>query len=70
MQSLGMKWIHLEVYNTWGELIYSEKGETIQGWNGYVKNKLSENGNYFYKVTATTFYGTEIKNDGPFTLIN
>jgi gliding motility-associated-like protein len=69
-QSLGMKWIHLEVYNTWGELIYSEKGETIQGWNGYVKNKLSENGNYFYKVTATTFYGTEIKNDGPFTLIN
>jgi gliding motility-associated-like protein len=69
-QFKGMKFIHFEVYNSWGELIYSEKGETLRGWNGTVKNKLSENGNYFYRVTATTFYGTEIKKDGPFTLIN
>jgi gliding motility-associated-like protein len=69
-QTTGMKYVHFEVYNSWGELIYSEKGETIRGWNGTVKNKFSENGNYFYRVTATTFYGTEIKKDGPFTLIN
>lgn len=69
-QFIGMKSIKLDIYNTWGELIYSEKGETLQGWNGFVKNKLVENGNYFYKITATTFYGTEIKNDGAFVLIN
>lgn len=69
-QFLGMKSMQLEVYNTWGELVYSEKGETIRGWNGYVKNKLSENGNYFYRIKAITFYGTEILKDGPFTLLN
>ena len=66
---LGMKSIQLDVYDTWGELVYSETGETLQGWDGKVKGKESENGNYYYKVKATTFYGTIISKDGPFTLI-
>lgn len=69
-QFIGMKSIQFEVYNTWGELIYSEKGETVKGWDGYVKNKLSENGNYFYRIKAITFYGAEVLTDGPFTLLN
>ncbi|PJJ07284.1 gliding motility-associated-like protein [Flavobacterium sp. 1] len=68
-QFLGMKSIKFEVYNTWGVLIYSEEGETIRGWNGYVKDRFSENGNYFYRIVAITFYGTEIKQEGSFTLI-
>ncbi|CAM3947103.1 Ig-like domain-containing protein [Flavobacterium sinopsychrotolerans] len=66
---LGMKSIQLDVYDTWGELVYSETGETLQGWDGKVKGKESENGNYYYKVKATTFYGTVVSKDGPFTLI-
>lgn len=68
-QFLGMKSIQFEVYNTWGGLIYSESGETIRGWNGYVKDRLSENGNYFFRIIAITFYETEIKQEGAFTLI-
>ena len=67
--SSGLKSIQLDVYDTWGELIYSEKGETLGGWDGKVKEKESENGNYYYKVKSTTFYGTIINNNGPFTLI-
>ena len=67
--SSGLKSLQLDVYDTWGELIYSEKGETLRGWDGKVKEKESENGNYYYKVKSTTFYGTIINNNGPFTLI-
>ncbi|MDI5897220.1 PKD-like domain-containing protein [Flavobacterium yafengii] len=66
---VGLKSLQLDVYDTWGELVYSETGETLQGWDGKVKGKESENGNYYYKVKATTFYGTVVSKDGPFTLI-
>lgn len=66
---LGLNPVGLHVYDTWGELIYSEQGETIQGWNGQVKGQNAENGNYFYKVSAKTFYGTSITKEGPFVLI-
>ncbi|MFV5700884.1 PKD domain-containing protein [Flavobacterium sp. XS2P12] len=66
---VGFKSLQLDVYDTWGELIYSETGETLHGWDGRVKEKESENGNYYYKVKATTFYGTIVNENGPFTLI-
>lgn len=65
----GLNEIQLDVYDTWGELIYSEKGQTLKGWDGKIKGAESENGNYYYKVTATTFYGTTINEKRPFTLI-
>ncbi|MFV7236008.1 PKD domain-containing protein [Flavobacterium sp. ZB4R12] len=65
----GLKSFQLDVYDTWGELIYSETGETLHGWDGRVKEKESENGNYYYKAKATTFYGAIINGNGPFTLI-
>ncbi len=65
----GLNEIQLDVYDTWGELIYSEKGPTLKGWDGKIKGTESENGNYYYKVMATTFYGTRINEKGPFTLI-
>ncbi|MFV5691968.1 PKD domain-containing protein [Flavobacterium sp. LT1R49] len=66
---VGLKSLQLDVYDTWGELIYSEKGETLQGWDGRIKERESENGNYYYKVKGTTFYGKIINGNGPFTLI-
>ncbi|MFV5695229.1 PKD domain-containing protein [Flavobacterium sp. LB3P122] len=66
---VGLKSLQLDVYDTWGELIYSEKGETLQGWDGKIKERESENGNYYYKVKGTTFYGKIINENGPFALI-
>ncbi|MFV5697441.1 PKD domain-containing protein [Flavobacterium sp. ZT3R17] len=66
---VGLKSLQLDVYDTWGELIFTETGETLHGWGGRVKEKESENGNYYYKVKATTFYGKIINENGPFTLI-
>ncbi|MFV5688058.1 PKD domain-containing protein [Flavobacterium sp. ZT3R25] len=66
---VGLKSLQLDVYDTWGELIYSEKGETLQGWDGRIKERESENGNYYYKVKGTTFYGKIMNENGPFTLI-
>jgi gliding motility-associated-like protein len=65
----GLTTIEFDVYDTWGGLIYSETGETIKGWDGMIKNQEAENGNYYFKVTAKTFYGAIIKDQGAFVLI-
>jgi gliding motility-associated-like protein len=65
----GLVSVQLSVYDTWGELIYYEEGPTIKGWNGTVKGVESENGNYYYKVSADTFYGTTVTENGPLLLI-
>lgn len=65
----GLTTIIFDVYDTWGGLIYSETGETIKGWDGKIKDQEAENGNYYFKVTAKTFYGATIKDQGAFVLI-
>lgn len=65
----GLDSIQLEIFTTWGEKIYEEKGATIVGWNGEVKDLETENGNYYYKITATTFYGGIITEKGPLVLL-
>lgn len=66
---LGFIEVTLHVYDTWGSLIYSETGETIKGWNGKVKDLEAENGNYYFKMMAKTFYNHTITQEGGFTLI-
>jgi large repetitive protein len=65
----GLKSIELNVYDTWGALIYSEKGEVITGWNGNIKGNPSENGNFYYRIKAETFYGQIIDFEGPLVLV-
>ncbi len=65
----GLEAISLQIYDTWGNVIYSEKEATIVGWDGKINGAPAENGNYYYKVTGTTFYGAVIEKSGPFTLI-
>jgi gliding motility-associated-like protein len=65
----GLEAISLQIYDTWGNVIYSEKEATIVGWDGKINGVPAENGNYYYKVTGTTFYGEVIEKSGPFTLI-
>lgn len=66
----GLSNITFDVYDTWGGLIYSEKGIAIKGWDGKIKNQDAENGNYYFKVSAKTFYGAIIQEQGAFVLIN
>jgi len=65
----ALKNVQLDIYDTWGSLIYSEQGETLRGWNGKIKDIDSENGNYYCKVKAETFYGTIVHENHPFVLI-
>jgi gliding motility-associated-like protein len=65
----GLKNVRLDIYDTWGAMIYSEKGDVMKGWDGKIKNANAENGNYYYKVSAETFYGTIVNENSPFVLI-
>ena len=65
----GMSEVEMRVYNTWGNLIYSEKGATLEGWNGIINGKKAENGDYVMAIKATVFYGKVIERSGPVTLI-
>lgn len=66
---LGLNNITLDIYDTWGSIIYSESGINIKGWNGKVKDSEAENGNYYFKLTGKTFYNHTITEKGAFTLI-
>ncbi|MCC9071140.1 PKD domain-containing protein [Flavobacterium sp. F-65] len=66
---LGFDSITLDVYDTWGGIVYSETGKNIRGWDGQIKNHAAENGNYFFKITAKTFYNHTITEKGAFTLL-
>ena len=65
----ALKNVQLDVYDTWGALIYSERGDVLRGWDGKLKGIKAENGNYFCKVNGETFYGTIVNENHPFVLI-
>jgi gliding motility-associated-like protein len=66
---IGLTELEFNVYDTWGELIYSEQGDVLSGWNGTINGVEAENGNYFFTLSGKTFYGTIITRNGPFVLI-
>ncbi len=66
---IGLNSMELNIYDTWGSLIYSESGDDVQGWDGKVKDEFVENGNYYYTFSAKTFFGTIVRESGPLTLI-
>ena len=65
----GLKNVRLDVYDTWGSMIYSETGEVLRGWDGKIKGVNAENGNYYCKVSGETFYETIVYENHPFVLI-
>lgn len=68
-QFTGLNNMTLNIYNTWGALIYSEKKDDLIGWNGKIKNLDAENGNYYFTFSAETFYGKTITDKGSIVLI-
>jgi gliding motility-associated-like protein len=47
---IGVKWIKMEVYNRWGELIYYTEDQNFK-WDGMYKNKRVPDGTYTWKLT-------------------
>jgi len=66
---IGLNRLELNIYDTWGSLIYSESGDDIRGWDGKVNDEEAENGNYYYTFSASTFYEDVIKQQGAFVFI-
>lgn len=65
----ALKNVRLDIYDTWGSMIYSESGDVLRGWDGKIKGINAENGNYYCKVSGETFYGTIVNENHPFVLI-
>ena len=68
-ESIALSNMTLNIYDTWGSLIYSETGDTLKGWNGKIKDTNAENGNYYYTLKGDTFYGETITRKGAFVSI-
>ena len=65
----GFTTITLNVYDTWGSMIYSETGADLRGWDGYIKGNEAENGNYYYTVTGMTITDEAVEERGVFICI-
>jgi gliding motility-associated-like protein len=65
----ALKNIRLDIYDTWGSLIYTETGDVLVGWDSKINGFRAENGNYYSKVSAETFYGTIVNENQTFVLI-
>lgn len=47
---IGVKWIKMEIYNRWGELLYYTEDQNFK-WDGTHKNKRVQDGTYSWKLT-------------------
>ena len=61
--------LKMSIYDTFGSMLYEEKGNTVNGWDGTINGVPAENGNYILVVYAESFNGEVIELNGPITLI-
>jgi len=61
--------IEMFIYDTFGSLIYYENNVDLTGWNGILKGKEAENGNYLLVVKGVSIYQEEINRQGVFALL-
>ena len=65
----GFTELEMNIYDSWGTKVYFEKGTSLNGWDGTIKGKPAENGNYIMVVIGTTFYNKTIKKTTTLTLL-
>ena len=70
MESIGLNSMKLDIYDSWGNLIYSESGDNLIGWDGKINGFISQNGTYYYTFSAKTIYDKTITEDGALILLN
>lgn len=59
----------MEIFNTWGERMFSTSEKEDKGWDGTYNGQLIPAGNYLYKITYTTPQGEIAHRSGGVTLI-
>ena len=68
--SVGLTSLRLDIYDTWGRIIFSEMGDNIQGWDGLIDGYPSMSGSYYYKFSGITITGKTILREGVLTYLN
>jgi hypothetical protein len=64
----GVAEYHLEIYNRWGEKIYTSD-ELCKGWDGYVDGVMAPQDVYVWKVSVIYDNGEPYKEYGSLTLL-
>tara|TARA_R110002020_G_scaffold132907_3_gene296705 strand:+ start:34104 stop:36095 length:1992 start_codon:yes stop_codon:yes gene_type:complete len=59
----------MDIFNTWGEKLYSTASLETQGWDGTHQGQESPPGNYLYQITYTSREGEKFTRTGGVTLI-
>ena len=68
----NLKEISLKIYDTQGTLLYNSSNlqEVLNiGWDGSYNGRNMPQGNYLWSITGEFLDGTQLSNDGNFTLI-
>ena len=64
----GVKNYHFSVFNRWGELIF-ETFDFKQGWDGYYRGKICQQGVYVWKIELDWENGKKFSKVGDVTLL-
>jgi gliding motility-associated-like protein len=64
----GIEEYRLEIYNRWGELIYTSN-DVNKGWNGFIKDAPVKQDVYVWRVTATFTNGRPYVEAGDVTVL-
>jgi len=59
----------MDVFNTWGERIYSTNGLESKGWDGTSNGQILPASNYLYRITYVSSDGRQFEKTGGITLI-
>lgn len=65
----GVTDFKMDIFNNWGEHLYSSAGRDTEGWDGFLNGQVLPNGNYVYKVNYTTSKGEQFQKTGTVTLV-
>ncbi len=65
-KGFGMKTWHMQIFNNFGQLVWEttkldSSGSPVDGWDGYYKGVLSQQGVYIWQISATLLNGEEWK---------
>lgn len=65
----GIKNFEINIYDRWGETIYTSTNYATHGWDGSYSGKSCQQDVYVYKVLVTGYDGRKLEFDGTVTLI-
>ena len=63
------KLIHMEIYNRWGQMLFSTNDKNSKGWDGKFQGEEQPIGTYIYNITAECGGGKLMQLKGDVTLL-